>query len=79
MSTGVGVNTGGNVRINDLCQIGIGASIRTKLRLKNTIIGGGAFVNKNCDSNSTYFGVPAKKLKLKFYDICNCYRCKSQQ
>ena len=30
---------------------------------KNTIIGGGAFVNKNCDSNSTYFGVPAKKIK----------------
>ena len=64
MSTGPGVNTGGNVRINDLCQIGIGASIKDKVTIKkNTIIGGGAFVNKNCDSNSTYFGVPAKKIK----------------
>ena len=56
----------------DLICGGIGIVSKTKLRLKNTIIGGGAFVNKNCDSNSTYFGVPAKKLKLKFYDICNC-------
>ena len=64
MSTGPGVNTGGNVKINDLCQIGIGASIKDKVTIgKNTIIGGGAFVNKNCDSNSTYFGVPVKKVK----------------
>ena len=64
VSTGPGVNTGGNVKINDLCQIGIGASIKDKVTIKkNTIIGGGAFVNKNCDSNSTYFGVPAKKIK----------------
>ena len=63
MSTGPGVNTGGNVKINDLCQIGIGASIKDKVIIKkNTVIGGGAFVNKNCDSNSTYFGVPAKKI-----------------
>ena len=64
MSTGPGVNTGGNVKINDLCQIGIGASIKDKVIIKkNTVIGGGAFVNKNCDSNSIYFGVPAKKIK----------------
>ena len=64
MSTGPGVNTGGNVKINNLCQIGIGASIKDKVVIrKNTVIGGGAFVNKDCDSNSTYFGVPAKKIK----------------
>ena len=64
MSTCPGVNTGGNVKINDLCQIGIGANIKDKVTIKkNTIIGGGAFVNKNCDGNSTYFGVPAKKIK----------------
>ena len=64
MSTGPGVNTGGNVKINNLCQIGIGASIKDKVVIrKNTVVGGGAFVNKDCDSNSTYFGVPAKKIK----------------
>ena len=75
MSTGPGVNTGGNVKINDLyCQIGIGANIKDKVTIKkNTIIGGGAYVNKNCDGNSTYFwGSTQKKLKIKFYDIYNC-------
>ena len=39
MSTGPGVNTGGNAKINDLCQIGIGASIKDKITIrKNTII-----------------------------------------
>ena len=65
MSTGPGVNTGGNVKIINLCQIGIGASIKDKVVIirKNTVAGGGAFVNKDCDSNSTYFGVLAKKIK----------------
>ena len=44
--------------------VGIGSSIMQKIKIEdNVIIGGQSFVNKNCKSNSKYFGVPSKKIK----------------
>ena len=46
---------------NSLTHIGIGASINHNISIgKNVVIGGGSFINKNCKSNSIYFGVPGK-------------------
>ena len=62
-SAGPGVNTGGSVKVGTISHLGIGSSIKDKISIgSNTIIGGGAFVNKNCKGNSTYLGVPAKQI-----------------
>jgi sugar O-acyltransferase (sialic acid O-acetyltransferase NeuD family) len=61
-----GVTTGGNVSLGELSHLGIGCSVNHKIIIgKNTIIGGQSFVNKNCSSNSTYYGVPIKKSSKK--------------
>ncbi len=63
-STGPNVATGGNVKVGTFSHVGIGSSVKENINIKkNTIIGGGSFVNKHCLPNSTYFGVPAKKIK----------------
>lgn len=65
-STGPRVVTGGNVQIGKFSFLGIGSIIIHKIRIKqNTVIGGNSFVNKNCFSNSIYFGSPAKKAKSR--------------
>ena len=62
--TGPGVVTGGKVKVGKMSYIGIGSVIKNTINIgKNTFIGGSSFVNKNCSSNSLYFGVPAKKIK----------------
>jgi len=65
-STGPGVATGGNVEVGEQSFLGIGVAVKHNISIgKNTIIGGQAFVNKNCKSNSIYYGVPAKRIKKK--------------
>lgn len=65
-STGPAVATGGNVIIGELSFLGIGSSIKHNITIgKNTVIGGQSFVCNNCQSNSFYYGVPAKKIKKR--------------
>jgi sugar O-acyltransferase (sialic acid O-acetyltransferase NeuD family) len=59
----------GNIEIKSGVWIGAGAIINQgsvgKRRLigQNTIIGSGAVVTKDCQANSVYVGVPARKIK----------------
>jgi sugar O-acyltransferase (sialic acid O-acetyltransferase NeuD family) len=63
-STGPGSITGGNVKLGKRSHLGIGCVIKNSIAIgDDTIIGGKAFVNKNCKDRSVYFGVPAKKKK----------------
>ena len=65
-STGPGVATGGNVKVGEQSFLGIGCAIKNKIFIgDNTIIGGQAFVCKNCKPNSLYYGVPAKRIKRR--------------
>jgi len=58
------VVTGGGVKIGNFSDIGIGSTITNNINIDhNVTIGGHSFVNKNCISNSLYFGTPAKKIK----------------
>ena len=58
--------TGGNVRIGELSFLGIGSTVKHNVTIgKNTIVGGQSFVCNNCESNSLYYGVPAKKIKKR--------------
>ena len=67
-SCGAGVNCGGNVIVGKYSFLGIGTSVRHQITIKNNcIIGGQSLVIKDCQNNSLYFGVPAKKKrKWKF-------------
>lgn len=68
-STGPGVATGGNVKVGKLSFLGIGSTIKHNISIgNNTVIGGQSFVNKNCNSDSLYYGVPAKKVKRRNID-----------
>ena len=69
-STGPGVATGGNVKVGKLSFLGIGSTIKHNVSIgDNTVVGGQSFVNKNCKSNSLYYGVPAKRIKHRtLYD-----------
>ena len=59
----------GNVEIKSGGWIGAGAvvnqgSIESKLTIgKNTVIGSGAVVTRDCDENSIYVGVPARRIR----------------
>lgn len=59
----------GNVEIEDRVWVGAGATINqgcknSKRKIgKNTIIGSGALVLHDCDSDCVYAGVPARKLR----------------
>jgi sugar O-acyltransferase (sialic acid O-acetyltransferase NeuD family) len=65
-SLGPGTNTGGNVIIGSNTHIGIGSSIKNNITIKNNVVvGGGSFVNKFCNSNSLYYGVPTKFIKKR--------------
>ena len=68
-STGPGVATGGNVVVGEQSFLGIGATIKQNIIIeKNTIVGGQAFVNKNCKPNSIYFGIPARRIKKRILE-----------
>jgi acetyltransferase EpsM len=63
-STGPGVVTGGKVKVGEKSFLGIGCAIKDKILIgANTVIGGQAFVRKNCKPSSLYYGVPAKRIK----------------
>ena len=65
-STGPGVITGGNVKIGEMSHLSIGSIIKNNINIKsNALIGGSSFVNNDCDKNSVYYGVPAKKIRLR--------------
>lgn len=52
---------GGNCNIGEYSNVGIGASVFHGINIgSNCIIGGGSLVNKNTDSDSIYYGIPAK-------------------
>ncbi len=58
------VSISGNCKISDSCFLGISSTIIPSVSVnQNGIIGAGAVVIKNTLKNSTYVGVPAKKLK----------------
>ena len=60
------MTTGGNVEVENLSHIGIGATVVNDVKIEsNTIIGANSLVNKNCKSYSIYFGNPAKKKKIE--------------
>lgn len=68
-STGPGAKTGGNVQIGYMSFIGIGSSINHNIKIEeNVVIGGNSFVNKNCKKNSTYVGLPAKKISSRSHN-----------
>ena len=63
-STGPGVITGGNVKLGQCSYLGIGSTVKHRITIQdNTIIGAQSLVLKNCDKNSIYFGIPAKKIR----------------
>lgn len=65
-STAPGVVTGGNVKVEESSHLGVGAKIQNNILIeKNTIIGSGSLVIKNCKKNSVYFGSPAKFIRKK--------------
>ena len=58
-----GCTLSGNVKIGKLSFIGSGTTIIQGVKIgNNSIVGAGSVVIKNVPSNSTYAGVPAKKL-----------------
>lgn len=64
-----GANVSGNVHIGKGCWIGAGAVINqgandNKLIVNSrAVIGSGAVVVRDCESNAVYAGVPAKRIK----------------
>ena len=65
-SAGPGACTGGNVEVGESSFLGINCSIKHGVKIgKKVVIGGNAFVNKNCISNSLYFGIPAKRIRKR--------------
>ena len=65
-STGPGAKTGGFVKVGKRSYLGIGCSIKNNIKIgSDTVIGGQSFVNKNCNKNGLFFGVPAKKISKR--------------
>ena len=63
-STGPGVTTGGNVELGQCSHLGIGSTVKHQISIgDNTIIGAQSMVLKNCNKNSVYYGIPAKKIR----------------
>jgi len=63
-STGPGVITGGNVKLGECSHLGIASTVKHQIIIKShTVVGARSLVLKNCDKNSIYFGVPAKKIR----------------
>jgi sugar O-acyltransferase (sialic acid O-acetyltransferase NeuD family) len=58
------VSISGECNINDLCFFGISSTILPRVNIsEKTIIGAGTLVLDDTKANSTYVGVPAKKIK----------------
>ncbi len=60
------VTTGGNVNIGGLSFLGIGSIVKNSINIgSNTIIGAGSVIILNCEKDSTYAGVPGKKISKR--------------
>lgn len=60
-STGPGVITGGNVKVDNYSHLGIGCVVKNNISIKeNVICGGKSYININCKKNSIYIGTPCK-------------------
>ena len=60
-STAPGCVTGGNVKVGNLCHLALSAVVKNNISIgSNTIVGSNSYINKNCKSNSIYFGNPGK-------------------
>lgn len=56
--------TGGNVEVGEFSAIGIGATVIHNISIgNNCIIGASSLVNKATNSNSVYYGMPAKFIR----------------
>ena len=65
-STGPRVTTGGNVKLGQCSHLGMGAVVKNQITIgDNTIVGSKSMVLKNCNKNSVYYGMPAKKIKSR--------------
>ena len=63
---------GGNCSIGQFSNIGIGASVFHGVSIEeNCIVGGGSVLNKDAKSNSTYYGIPAKRISDR--KLGDCY------
>ncbi|PFG53729.1 sugar O-acyltransferase (sialic acid O-acetyltransferase NeuD family) [Marinobacter sp. LV10R520-4] len=64
-----GANVSGNVHLETGCWLGAGSVVNQgsdvrKLKIgNNTMIGSGAVVVSDCESNAVYAGIPAKRIK----------------
>lgn len=57
------VNVSGNVSLNKCVEMGAGSQVIQGLEIaENTIIGAGAVVVKDLDTDGTYVGIPARKI-----------------
>ena len=57
---------GGNCIIGKYSYVGIGSSIFHGVEIdENCIVGGGSVFNKNTKSNSTYYGIPARRVSSR--------------
>jgi sugar O-acyltransferase (sialic acid O-acetyltransferase NeuD family) len=60
-STGPGVTTAGKVEVKKFSFLGTGSTVAHKVIInENIVVGGHAYVNKDCKKNSVYYGLPAK-------------------
>lgn len=60
------VTTGGNVSIGASSFLGIGTIIKNSIKIgSNTLIGAGSVIVSNCEKDSTYVGVPGKKISKR--------------
>lgn len=59
-----GKRFGGNIVIGNGSWIGVNATIMPNVKIgKGVIIAAGSLVNKDCEDNCIYAGVPARKIK----------------
>lgn len=64
-----GANVSGNVDIGERCWVGTGAAVNQghaggKLVIgHDTVVGSGSVVVRNCEPESVYVGIPARKIK----------------
>lgn len=61
-----GTTTGGNCTIKECAAICIGATLKHGITIgQYTVVGAGAVVITDCEPNSTYYGTPSKKIKIR--------------
>ena len=65
-SLGPGVTTGGNVTIGERSAVSIGAVIKHGVKIsQDVVIGAASYVNKDIDTQTISYGVPAKIIRKR--------------